>query len=124
MVKIIILFGSLFVFECFANDAKVGKKSNVQNLAEPEFLISETYRNGAYLIYDCKERHFACVNEESYKLCQDNRKKSFIRKHSHHRCAPLKKFDQQANCFKVQMNLIEKNPDKRFCINLDRKLLN
>ena len=121
MVKIIILFGSFFILTSYAKDEK---KSNVQNLEKPEYLISETYRNGAYLIYDCKERHFACVNDESYKLCQDNRKKSFLLRQSHHPCAPLKKFTEQSFCFKQQIKLIEKNPDKKFCINIDRKLLN
>jgi hypothetical protein len=130
MAKIIILFGSLISFIAIAGEesknATVFEKAQIKNkkATGPEYLISNTYRNGEYLIYDCKKRHFACVNNESFAYCKNKRKESFELRQSHHPCAPLKKFKEQELCFKKQVELIGQVPNKKFCINVNRKLLN
>ncbi|MBT7608119.1 MAG: hypothetical protein HN576_00080 [Bacteriovoracaceae bacterium] len=129
MAKIIILFGSLLAFIAFADESNKGQptfnneKMNFKKKSGPEFLISGTYRNGEYLIYDCKKRHFACVNNDSYANCEKRRKESFELKYSFLPCVPLKKFKEQRLCFKKQVELIGQVPDKKFCINVKRSLL-
>ncbi len=132
MAKIIILFGSFILFIASADEVKDvqsekifrSKKNSFRKTEKPEYLISDIYRTGEYLIYDCKKRHFACVNKESFVRCKEKRQESFRLRYSHHPCVPLKNFKEQDLCFKKQLELIEQIPDKKFCINTDRKLLN
>lgn len=147
MVKIIILFGS-FIFQSFEvlaenviidspkplpnathtptteEDSVRKKNSPVALETRPEFLISPIYRNGEHLIYDCKKRHFACVNKESFEYCQRKRKEAFVLRYKYLPCVPLKKFKTQTKCYQKQIDIIGQIPNKKFCLNWDKKLLN
>jgi hypothetical protein len=130
MAKIIILYGSLFMFLSYGADENKNElaisyeKLKARKSNNSEFLISSEYRNGEHLIYDCKKRHFACVNDESFEYCQKKRKESFKLRYTHHTCVPLKKFKDQPSCFEKQIEIIGQIPNKNFCINFDRKLVN
>ena len=83
--------------------------------AEPK--ISQEFSRGAFLIYDCKKRSFACVNEPSYNLCKTRRQKGYRDKKLVLPCAPLKEFLSQQKCFEKQYNLIHRQSEKSYCQN-------
>ncbi|MEI8347103.1 MAG: hypothetical protein WCG27_06535, partial [Pseudomonadota bacterium] len=62
--------------------------------------ISEVYKSGMYLIYDCIERHFACVNNDGFERCREQRELSKKRGRGLLSCAPLKKFSTTPECNK------------------------
>jgi hypothetical protein len=72
---------------------------------------------GEYLIYDCKQRHFACVNKDGFEYCKLARKKTRIEGHSIYACAHLKSFDTLTNCLEKQYEFMHSLPSKFFCIN-------
>jgi len=76
------------------------------------------YYAGEYLIYDCKKRHFACVNKNGFEYCQLARKKTKREKHSIYACAHLKSFQTLTNCLEKQYELMHSLPSKLFCINM------
>ena len=86
-----------------------------KNRDEP--FISFRYRRGEYLIYDCSDRHFACVNADSFKKCKDERETAKSQRQHLFPCAPLKKFKTQKECFKAYYQAIHQEGDKSFCIN-------
>lgn len=79
--------------------------------------ISRKYYRGEHLIYDCKSNHFACVNRESFSLCQENREFDIAERRRNLRCAPLKVFRTQKECFDEQYKQIHNQKIKIICIN-------
>ena len=77
--------------------------------------ISEEYKSGMYMIYDCLERHFACVNEDGFVKCREKREFSKKKRRPFLDCAPLKKFATTPECLKKYYNLIHTPTDKAFC---------
>ncbi len=120
---------SLFIFLAFfqegkAQTAEVGEQIEKEarssdkirrNKDEPR--ISNKYYLGEYLIFDCEDRHFACVNALSFDLCKDWRKEDLKKYRSKLRCAHLKKFFSQEACFQEQMKQIHESKFKLFCLN-------
>jgi len=79
--------------------------------------IDYRYYAGEYLIYNCKMRHFACVNQNGFDYCKLARKKTKMEGHSVYACAHLKSFQTLTNCLEKQYELMHSLPSKLFCIN-------
>lgn len=84
-------------------------------------LISAYYRRGQYLIYDCSDQHFACVNDASFKKCQDWRKRAIDLVDDFMPCAPLKMFKSVAECNKAHYSKIYSKVAKKFCIRTKKR---
>lgn len=83
--------------------------------AEPR--ISSDFSRGAYLIFDCRNRYYACVNQPSFDSCRLMRDKGYQAKKKILPCAPLKEFSDQKDCFAKQYSLIHHQKPKAFCQN-------
>jgi predicted DNA-binding WGR domain protein len=83
--------------------------------AEPK--ISQEFSQGNFLIYDCKQRSFVCVNEPSYLLCKEKRSRGYRERKKVLPCAPLKEFPSQSKCFEKQYKLIHSQSEKSYCQN-------
>ncbi len=100
---------------------------NVSTSKEGEFagrrapLISPYYRKGSNLIFDCEDQHFACVDDESYKKCEDWRHKAIDLVEDFMPCAPLKKFKTDEECSKIHYKRIYSQASKKFCIRTRKK---
>ncbi len=79
--------------------------------------ISQEFSRGRFLIYDCKQRSFVCVNEPSYLLCREKRNLGYRAKRLALPCAPLKEFKEQVECFNKQYSLIHSQSEKSYCQN-------
>jgi len=98
------------------------KKKNTdmqEDLNEP--WISQKYKRGEYLIYDCKSHYFACVNSISYEICEEKRDSEKSDGKRFLTCVPLKQFKTQKLCFTEQYKQIHRPKNKLFCINQDKK---
>lgn len=84
-------------------------------LGEPRLNI--LYSQGEYLAYDCRKRHFACINKESFEFCAERREIAKGREFFQFPCAPLKRFETQEKCFEVQLKMIASLRRKDFCRN-------
>lgn len=102
--------------------APVEREMDLIEKAVLEPMISEDYKQGEYLIYDCKGHYFACVNDFSFELCRERRDDAILNKRDNLPCAPLKKFKTQKECFKNQYQQIHNPKDKMFCIHFKNKL--
>ncbi len=90
---------------------------------QQQWRISWKYRRGANLIYDCRKRHFACVNNENFEECKEARNESFRLNRSVLSCAPLKTFEDIGTCENQQKQLVENAPSKKFCVNHRKKII-
>jgi len=95
------------------------EEARQQARGEADKLHQYDYRfyAGEYLIYDCKKRHFACVNKNGFEYCRLARKKTKLERHSVYACAHLKSFQTLTNCLEKQYEMIHSLPSKLFCIN-------
>ena len=82
-----------------------------------EVWISTEFRQGNFLIYDCKKRHFTCVNDEGYLKCGNKREYSYKKRKLNLQCAPLKEYINQKRCFKAVYNMVHSIKSKKFCLN-------
>ena len=78
--------------------------------------ISEKYLAGAFLIYDCEEKHWVCVLQEDYKACESKRKVSADKKERNLPCAPIGEFPSKRSCFQRQLYLSGHAHGYRFCL--------
>ena len=79
--------------------------------------ISNKWFRGSYLIYDCLQGNFACVNYQSFVRCTDEREEDKKESRQTLKCAPFKKFSSQEKCFKEQYRQIQNQKPKVFCMN-------
>jgi hypothetical protein len=78
--------------------------------------ISEKYQAGAYLIYDCQEKHWVCVLQDDFKTCEEKRAKDNLSESYLHTCAPIGEFPNKKSCFQRQLFLTTHNYGARFCV--------
>ena len=81
--------------------------------------FSDKYEGGAFLIYDCVDKHWVCVLESYYSECQELRDKDIQSKKITLGCAPIGKFETKKSCFQRQLYMIGQNYETRFCIHPD-----
>lgn len=85
-----------------------------KSIEEPR--ISNKWFRGNYLIYDCDKGFYACVNNRSFIQCTDQRTIRIEERRPALGCAPLKRFDSQKECFKVQYAKMHNQVPKIFCV--------
>ena len=85
-----------------------------KNIEEPR--LSNKWFRGNYLIYDCDKGFYACVNRPSFIKCTDQRTIRIEERRPALGCAPLKRFDSQKECFKVQYEKVHNQVPKLFCV--------
>lgn len=91
-----------------------GSRDQLQKAKEEPRISNKWYR-GNYLIYDCSKGNYICVNDISFLTCGDQREADINERLTNLRCAPLKRFDSQEECFKVQYEKIHNQMPKLFC---------
>jgi len=118
-------------FASFAEESKgevdpkklsAATKLDQETLSEMERIrkeprISSDFSRGEYLIYDCRNRNYACVNEPSFQKCRKFRDDGYKNKKMLLPCAPLKEMGSQEECFKKHYELIHNQLPKAFCQN-------
>ena len=103
MSKILIFF----IFNDFLWAAKNSKHESIR--------ISRNLKSGEYLIYNCKRKFFACVDQFSFDICRRDRESAIKERKGFLICAPIKKFDHYDNCTKAYYELIRQPIEKKFC---------
>ncbi len=128
MIKYIIITSIFFMTTLFAitleergqimTRFRVSKSKNFEERLYTTYVISEKHRSGTYLIYECKERKFICVDDESFDKCREERRDAlngdvFLKLLP---CAPLKKFEDIFDCHDEIYKNMYRMSNKRFCI--------
>ncbi len=96
-------------------DTSKFQKEDTSNETEGNFQISERYKGGRHLIYDCRGQFFACVNIDSKEACLLSRQRSKEKGEEMFRCAPLKTFVDKESCLRRNYEVVEEVHLKRFC---------
>ncbi len=76
-------------------------------------VISSLYRRGEYLIYDCINKHFACVIGPHYERCRETGTKEIV--YDSNFCLKIKEFQDQPSCFVAHEQFSDKSRMKFFC---------
>lgn len=91
-------------------------QSKFLNDFDPEKdLISEEYTAGAFLIYDCKERHWVCVMASDFEACQKGWSQENKEFSDRNKCFPVKEFPNKKSCFQEQLFLVSQNHSAQYC---------
>jgi hypothetical protein len=80
-----------------------------------EVYITNDFKRGPNLIYDCNIKHFACVNKQSFELCQNRENRAMKAKAENRDCRPIRKYEDQPTCFKFQYKVSQKTRMEKFC---------
>lgn len=91
-----------------------GSRDQLQKQKEEPRISNKWYR-GNYLIYDCSKGNYVCVNDISFLNCGDQRQADIDARVTNLKCAPLKRFGSQEDCFKAQYSKIHNQMPKLFC---------
>ncbi len=82
--------------------------------SEKEYIIPEYNQLGRGLVYNCKGKHWACVNRENYFKCRDNEKWVGTNNKSKE-CKPVDVYASDTDCKLVQINNINIRKETSFC---------
>lgn len=106
------LFFILFsiVFSTYGEEKKE-KERKTHHMVQ----LSRFYRSGEYLLYDCNNRHFVCVDKTSFDECREKRNEAIDKRNFLLPCAPLKKLGHFEICVEVQYSKIYQMGNRDFC---------
>ncbi len=79
-------------------------------------IISEEYKEGPFLIYDCAGKFWACVDTEGFKSCQDKRKEASAKAKTNLACTPIQEFNTSSLCFLSQQKMVDFPRPVNFCL--------
>lgn len=97
------------------NPNKVSDEVRRQEALLPR--IDSKYRAGGYLIYDCEDQHFVCVDARGFDQCELDRQTSRERGRLILSCSPLKRFQTFELCLEEFYRLMHKASPKTICVN-------
>lgn len=79
-------------------------------------IISDKYVAGPYLIYDCQDKHWVCVEESFFEECRTMREEDKRQKKTFARCAPVGEFEVKFSCFQEQLRLTGNVDPEKLCV--------
>ena len=114
-MKVITIFYLLLIFPLQAQYALDSLNGGIVKDSLGGKPISQRFVDGRYLIYECDDKHYVCVDEEGYEKCQYIRRNRKIGQFENLGCAPLKVYDDVAKCFEKQKSMIGSAKNIPFC---------
>lgn len=122
MKKILLSLILIFGLELSAQD---GERVSTRPEVSEEELRNEVllpridlkYRSGGYLIYDCEDQHFVCVDARGFGQCDVDRQESRERGRLILSCSPLKRFQSFELCLEELYRLMHQSTHKSICLN-------
>ncbi|MEK6623454.1 MAG: hypothetical protein AABY86_00705, partial [Bdellovibrionota bacterium] len=80
-----------------------------------EYVAPPTYEElGRGLVYNCKGKHWACINKDAYFLCRDNMKWNSSHSKSKE-CATINVYATNEDCEQIQLHNINTREKTDFC---------
>jgi len=109
----LILFTLILSMNAFCSDVTTDNSGVDILLMDP--YLSTKYQRGQYLVYDCIDKHWVCTGKAEYENCFDGRKIAQENKYDRMPCAPVKVFDGEGQCNKIQARLTSSATNMRAC---------
>lgn len=78
--------------------------------------VEEGSTAGAFLIYNCKDSHWACVISKNFDECREKRDEDLKGEKKVLRCAPIAEFPTKKSCFQRQLFMVSQAYANRVCI--------
>jgi hypothetical protein len=105
----------IFLFSSLLNQGEASERDHAgYDMISDD--ISAKYEAGAYLMYDCEEKHWVCVLEEYYKICEAKRVEDLELKKYNLRCAGIGALPTKKSCFQRALYMSSHNFSTRFCL--------
>ena len=86
------------------------------DFAQQDPYMSDKYRKGSYLLYDCDSGHWVCAGRAEYERCVRWRKEGLELKDDWLSCAYFVSFGSRKECQKEQIEMTNMAPGERFCL--------
>ena len=95
---------------------KNAKTSNSNNdTMKFKYINPPSYETlGRGLVYNCKGKHWACVNKDAYFTCRDNMQWNIIHKTAHE-CIIANVYATEQDCKLIQLHNINTREKTDFC---------
>ena len=99
------------ILQDLEKQAKTTQKPSVKTeyVAPPDY----EYR-GRGLVYNCRGKHWACVDAPSFKTCEDNASSTKYLKKSQE-CYPFNIYESQKGCENIQNRMVSSSAKTEFC---------
>lgn len=89
-----------------------GVEKEVEELGVP---LSSTWTSGSHLIYDCKQKHWVCVDKDGVELCNKLRGWAKNIDKMSLKCTVIKSFQADSECISAQKRKVEELIPTTFC---------
>jgi hypothetical protein len=85
------------------------------SLKKSNYQIDQNYKAGSYLIYNCENGHYACVDKDGFTFCKNRRDEAKEKMSKIYPCSPISEFASKTKCAYKNYEVIEELAKKRFC---------
>ena len=79
--------------------------------------IADNYEAGAFLIYNCVDKHWTCVLKSYHDQCKAQFNHDRFGGKINLRCVPFDEAPTKKSCFQKQLYLVSQSHGTRFCVN-------
>ena len=87
-----------------------------QDIDQSDPFMDAYYQRGAYLVYDCRTRHWVCTQELEHKRCINQRKEALLDYKTILPCAHFDLFKKRKDCKSKQQQLTNAAKYEQFCL--------
>ncbi len=112
MKKVLSIF---LIFLTVQTNGEQKKKAEEIEIYSGIKRISMRFTEGQFLIYDCDNKRYVCVDEEGNDKCKYIRMQKKQGRFENLGCAPLKLHRNPNECFEQQRQLILRTKSTPFC---------
>jgi hypothetical protein len=84
------------------------------SLSDPN--LSLKYVRGAFLLYDCYEKHWVCTTKFEFRNCRETRDELLKDNTLELNCTPIKEFKSEAECVEEQRRITSRAIELRTCL--------
>ena len=90
-----------------------------EDIALLDPFLSLKYTRGPYLLYDCRDKHWACVGKSEFNFCKESRDFQIKERRDKLGCVPVRTFNSEEECNLSQRGIINRSISSRFCVHPD-----
>ncbi len=82
--------------------------------------FSDKYMAGPHLVFDCKDKHWVCVDDDNKKDCLDGREGRVKDKFRNYHCTYARSFEDKPSCFEFQKKMVNSGNNPEWSCTIDK----
>ena len=113
--KLLLFISLVFTSITWAQDVDSDQIEEAEDITLRDPNLSLKYQKGAFLLYDCVDKHWVCTAKPEFLSCKESRDIAIKDQSSTRPCVPIREFSSDQACQNHQRTLVDSAMRTRFC---------